>query len=205
MRTGIRICGTPALRWIGLAVLLVGLSGSTCTEDRDVQVVVTADLTAQFNATGQTNTFAGSNTVNVNGQIDTQQILDDNNLDSIDTLTVQSVFYRVITPDANPTRTITGTISVHRDANPDQGLVSLTSVLVSDPALVNWTAVPLLPGGVTEMNAALAQVLATTPTTLTVTTAGTSTPADVPTSFVWEVKIRVNVVGTAKVTVVELI
>ncbi len=203
MRTGNRIWGSPALRWIGLAVLLVGLSGSTCTEDRNVQVVVTADLTAQFTATGALNDFTGSNTVNVNGQLDIQQILDDNNLDSIDELTVQSVFYRVITPDANPTRTITGTISVQRGANPDQGLVSLTSVLISDPAIVNWTAVPLLPGGVTEVNAALAQVVANTPTTLTVITSGTSTPTEVPTSFVWEVKIRVNVVGTAKVTVIE--
>jgi hypothetical protein len=203
MRTWNRIWGMPALRWIGLAVLLVGLSGSTCTEDRAVQVVVTADLTAQFNATGALNDFTGSNTVNVNGQLDIQQILDDNDLESIDQLTVQSAFYRVITPDANPTRTITGTISVHRGANPDQALVSLTSVLVGDPAYVNWTAVPLLPGGVSEVNAALAQVLANTPTTLTVTTSGTSTPTDVATSFVWEVKIRVNVVGTAKVTVIE--
>jgi hypothetical protein len=203
MRTLKGIYEMPALRWIGLAILFVGLTGSTCTEDREVQVVVSADIIAQFAATGATNTFSGSNTVALNDEINLQQILDDNGLESIDEVTVQSAFYRVITPDPNTSRTITGQISVHQGANPDQGLVSLTSVLVDDPTYVNWTAVPLLPGGVTVVNAALAQAVAGGFPTLTISTSGTSTPADVPTSFVWEVKIRVNVVGTAKVTVVE--
>ncbi len=203
MRTLKRIYGMPALRWIGLAILVVGLTGSTCTEERDVQVVITADITAQFAATGATNEFSGSRTVFLNDEINLQQILDDNGLESIDEVTVQSAFYRVITPDPNPSRTITGAISVHEGSNPDQGLVSLASVLVDDPAYADWTAVPLLPGGVAVVNAALAQAVAGGSPTLTISTAGTSTPVDVATSFVWEVKIRVNVVGTAKVTVVE--
>lgn len=193
----------PAMRWIGLAILFVGLSGSTCTEDRDVQVVITADITAQFVAAGSTNEFSGSSTVFLNNEINLQEILDDNDLESIDEVTVQSAFYRVITPDPTASRTITGLISVHEGANPDQGLVSLTSVLVNDPAYVDWTAVPLLPGGVAVVNAALAQLVAGGSPTVTISTAGTSTPVDVPTSFVWEVKIRVNVVGTAQVTVVD--
>jgi len=193
----------PALRWIGLALLFVGLSGSTCTEDREVQVVVSADITAQFAATGQTNTFGGSQTVSVNDEIDIQQILDDNDLESIESITVQSAFYRVITPDPVSTRTITGAISVHKGVEADQQLVTLTSVLVDAPAYTDWTAVPLEAGGVSVVNAALAQVVSGVPASLTISTAGTSTPIDSPKSFVWEVMIRVNLVGTAKVTVFE--
>jgi hypothetical protein len=186
------------MRWIGLAILFVGLSGSTCTEDRDVQVVITADITAQLPATGSDNEFSGSGTAFLNNEIDLQEILDDNGLESIDEVTVQSAFYRVITPDPTASRTITGLITVQ-----DQGLVSLTSVLVNDPAHLDWTAVPLLPGGVAVINSALAQLVAGGSPSLTFSAAGTSTPTDVPTSFVWEVKVRVNVVGTAQVTVVD--
>lgn len=203
MRTMKRINGMPALRWIGLAILFVGLTGSTCTEDRDVQVVITADITAQFVAAGSDNTFSDSETVSLDQEIDLQEILDENDLESIDEVTVQSAFYRVVTPDPTSSRTITGMVSVHQGADPDQDLISLTSVLVDDPAYVDWTAVPLVSGGVAVLNAALAQIVSGGSPTLTISTDGTSTPIDVATSFTWEVMIRVNVVGTAKVTVIE--
>ena len=188
---------------VGLSVLVVGLSGSTCTEEREVQVVVAVDITAPLIALGSDNTYEGETSIDLDDELNLDEILQDNDLESIDRVTVQSAFYRVTRPDAVASRVISGGVLVRQDAGVDQTLISYQSVLVADPAIVNWTSVPLGPGGVTVLNAALEVVRTGGSAVLTVTSSGTSTPVDQATSFDYEVRVRLNVVGTALVEIIE--
>lgn len=199
-----RLNGKQMLCWIGLAVLFIGLSGSTCTEERSVQVVVTADILYPLTATGSDNTYSGQSTVSLQSEIDLDEILEENDLESIDQVTVQAAFYRVTRPDAVASRTITGSVSVCQGTScTPQTLITYQSVLVADPDLADWTAVPLEAAGVAVLNSALEQLRSGGSVLVTASTTGTSTPIDQATSFDYEVMVRLNVVGTALVEVIE--
>jgi hypothetical protein len=168
-----------------------------------VQVVVSVDITMPITALGSDNTYEGEGTIDLSDELDLDAILADNDLESIDEVTVQSAFYRVTRPDVVASRTISGSVQVREGAGADQTLISYQSVLVADPDLVDWTSVPLESGGVVVLNTALEQLRAGGTAILTATASGTSTPVDQATSFDYEVLVRINVVGTAKITVVE--
>ncbi len=187
---------------LGFVLLFFGLTGQSCTPDRVVDVVITVDLTALIHAQGSQNTFSGSTTVSVEDQIDIQKILDDNGLESIDTVTVQSVFLKTTVKDPTTSRTVSGSIDVQRTGSP-ASLVAFQSAVVDDPVWEDWNPVALQSAGVTILNDALADVVAGVPASLTFSVGGTSTPTSIATDFWWGAKLRLNVVGTKKITVFE--
>jgi hypothetical protein len=187
---------------LGFVLLFLGLTGESCTPDRIVDVVVTVDITASFHAQGTLNNFSGMTTVSVEDQIDIDQILEDNDLESIDTLTVQSAFLMTTVKDPTASRTVSGSIDVQELGAPAT-LVEFQSAAVNDPIWEDWNPVALQSGGVAVLNGALARVVAGLPATLTFTVGGTSAPTDVDTDFWWDAKLRLNVVGTRKITVFE--
>jgi hypothetical protein len=190
-------------RWLALGILVLGLTGATCTEERGVDIVVTTELIAQFQADGSINVIHDEQTVDVTDEIDLQSILDDNGYDEVKSGKIESAFYRVIEKDPVDGRTISGDVTVRKDPGTDQTLISYTNVAVNDPALEDWTPVPLEAAGVAVMNQAINSVIADLPTSLTFTADGTSNPQGSPTNFVWEVKLRVNFIVTKTVEVID--
>jgi hypothetical protein len=194
-----------ALTLAAMGALLLAAGGSSCTKDEDVDVVVTADITGPILAQGSENTYEGVSAFALSDSIDLERIIDDNDLDTIKSLKLESVFYRVLTPDAEPTRTVSDNLfTVRGSSGPEQNLFLISSVLVDDPAFVNWTSAPLEQAGVGIINTALDELRTGGHPELTFHVSGTSTPAGVPTNFWWEVMVRVQVVGTRSITVPDI-
>jgi hypothetical protein len=188
---------------LGFLVLCIGLTGESCTPDRTVEVVIAADLIADFHAQGSDNTYSGETTIDVSDQIDIQEIMDDNGLEEITEISVQSVFLKTTVKDGAPNRTVSGTVDVRRGGGADAALVAYSSAEVNSVEYEDWVAIPLETPGVTILNDAFADIIGGAPVSLTFTASGTSTPIDTATDFWWQAKLRVNVVGTKKVTVFE--
>ena len=189
----------------GLGLLILGASGSgTCTKDIHSQIVVSVDVTAPFHAQGSTGVYSATKSVDLGADINLPKILSDNSIDSIKEIDVESVFYDVTTPDAEPTRTVTNsTITVQANSGPVSPLFHLDSVLVDDPAIrdPNWGTAPLETAGVGVLNTALNNLLHGTNTQLTFSVGGTSSPTSPATDFWWQARVRLKVIGIKKVTV----
>lgn len=188
---------------LGLSLLVLGVTGESCTPDRLVDVAISVDLIAEFHATGSDNTFTGSKTVSIGDEIDINQIIEDNGLEEIDTLTVQSAFVRTTVKDPATNRTVSGSVTVRQGGGADAAIINYTAAEVNSVEYEDWVALPLETGGVTVLNEALQDLIDSGSASATFTTSGTSTPIDTPTNFTWEVKLRLNVVGTKKITVFE--
>jgi hypothetical protein len=188
---------------LGLCLLVLGITGESCTPDRFVDVAVTVDLIAEVHAIGSDNTFSGSKTVSIGDEVDINQIIEDNGLEEIDTLTVQSAFVRTIVKDPAADRQVSGSVTIRQGGGPDASLISYTAADVNSVEYEDWVAVPLQTAGVTVLNSALQNLIDSGTASATFTTSGTSTPIDTPTNFTWEVKLRLNVVGTKKITIFE--
>lgn len=187
----------------GCALLFFGLTGESCTPERDVEIVVSVDLVAQLHAEGSDNTYSGTTTVDISDQIDVEEIMDDNGIDSLISLTVQSAFVRTVRKDPAAARTVSGAIDVRRGTGPDYPVVNYTSAAVNSVEYEDWVAIPLEAAGVSLLNDALEDIVAGLGATVAFTTSGTSTPVDVPTDFIWEAKVRLNVVGMKTITIFE--
>lgn len=197
-----------ALRWVGLLVLCLGLTGETCIEEKGIDLVVGANVTALFEARGSENVYSDDTVVNLTEDADIQQILEDNGFDDKVLGRIESAFYRVVKQDAGAEdRTISGQITV--DGNT---LIEYQSVWVNDPALADWTPVPLTQAGVDYINDRLEEYfqdifLGNPPTepVVTFSTSGTSTPMDVDTNFDWEIRLKLTLVGKKYVDVPEIL
>jgi hypothetical protein len=204
MNNNYRVTGMRLFRFLGLALLFLGLTGTTCVEERVVEVVVGSDLIAEFDAAGQVNVYDDTESILIDDQIDLDQILQDNGIESIQDVSVQSAFFRVTQKDPTAGRTITGKVTVRRGSAPESELIRYSSVQVNDDAHADWTAVPLEQAGVDVLNAILDELLAgTSNLAVTFHSSGTSAPVNVESNFRYEVKVRFNVVGLVKVDVVD--
>ncbi len=211
MKTWNRFANKHALRWVGLAVLFLGLTGETCTEDREIEVVVGASVFATFEARGIVNTFHGEKVVDIATDADVRQILEDNGFEGHVIVRIESAFYRVVKKDQNATdRTVTGTVTVRREGGADMPLLS-GSAPVNDDALAAWTPAPLDAAGVTLINATLQdwvnQIVAGNPNppspVVIFTTDGTSSPQNISTDFDWEIQVKMTLAGKKTVKVIE--
>jgi hypothetical protein len=130
MKNSNRFTAVRLFQVMGLVLLFLGLAGTTCIEERVVEMVVGSDLIAEFEATSDTNVFDREETIRIADQINLQQILEDNGIDSIRVVSVQSAFFRVTRKDPASDRTIAGEIRVRRDTEPDSSLISFSSMRV---------------------------------------------------------------------------
>jgi hypothetical protein len=118
----------------GLVLLLASmpLLGSTCTDEKIVDLVIGFPTTVRLVAEGETNTHMDSDTIDVKADLDIPGALDDAGVDpsELTDVTVSEVFYRVIQPDTNdPNRTIeNGSLTVARVIG---GVPQAPAVLVS--------------------------------------------------------------------------
>lgn len=192
-------------RLLVLGCLFLLLTGEVCVEERDVDMVVAAEIIEDFVASGEINVYDGEETVFLDTELDIDEILEENGIDSLKSVTVQAAFYRVTEKDTGaPTRTITGTVGIRKGGGPETTLITLTSVAVNDDAYANWTPVPMEAPGVATLNQALAELVAgNSGVTVTFHSAGVSSPTGVPTFFTYQVRLRLNVVGTLKVKVID--
>ncbi|MBM3287871.1 MAG: hypothetical protein FJY88_11050 [Candidatus Eisenbacteria bacterium] len=201
MRAQKRFMGRSVLACVGLGLLLIGLTGQTCTEDKDVEIVVAVELTATIPAEGNTNVYHGKTSVPLAGQVDIAKIEAEYDFE-IQSVTVESAFFKIVTPQAG--RTVTGTVGVCRGAEcAAQTLIAYSSVAVDAPEYLDWTPAPLQAAGVAAVNAALADLVAGTPSAVDFFVDGNMTPIGEPTNFVWGALVRLNVVGVRNITVID--
>jgi flagellin-like hook-associated protein FlgL len=204
---------TTILRTLVLALPLV-LMNAGCIlipeiKERVVELAVGASTTVESHATGTTNVYDDTRTVDVKADVNLKDVLDENGVDVTDVKSIKlaGVSYRVTTAQAG--RTISGgTVTIGRGSSavvPTHTLV--TSFNASAASTTGWITVPLSADGVTQVNTLLDDLLKDvkgTPASNTVVTyriQGTSNPGNVDTDFVWEFKLELSIIGSVKVKV----
>ena len=196
------------LRWAGFLVLCVGLSGQTCLDERCVEMVVGATITASFEARGSENVHNDVAVVDLIDNADIKQVLADNGFEDMVVAYIESVFYRVTKRDAGaPDRTVSGYVTVD-----GMNLIEYQSVAINDPTLADWTPAPLEQAGVDYINGLLLNYfmdifingIPDPPHPIVdFECAGTSEPQGVPTDFDWEVRVKIVLVGENCLEVVD--
>jgi len=196
-----------------LACAWMLLAGSGCplipeAEERTVELAVVGSAVQEFQARGIINTYAQEEEFNLGQDIDIREILDDNGVDVavLTELSLAAVYVRCTVPDPNPGRHIAdGTVAVGRDGG---ALASLVSDFELDvDTATDWTEVSLAPAGVSVLNDALDDLLADlkagvdSDITLKYAAAGVSQPTGASTSFDWELRVDLNIVGTVTVDI----
>ncbi|MDM7914928.1 MAG: hypothetical protein ACE15D_07100 [Candidatus Eisenbacteria bacterium] len=199
--------------WAILAILLLGvaLTGEVCTEDRNVDIVVGADVVAAFQARGTENALNDEEVVSLDEEIDLSQILEDNGIDSLVSVSIEAVFVRVTKQDPTSGRTVSGNVTVGTLPGPDLALIDFTSIEVNDEIYADWSPLSLEAPGVDLLNYVLQDLVdqinggVSHPTApdLVFKVSGVSEPQSVETNFDWEFLLRLNIVGTTEVTVVD--
>ena len=175
--------------------------------DRVVELALAKSTTQTFTSTGIINVYRDSVTVDLGTEIDLAQILQDADVDSSQakSITLSGVEYRVTVPDPNSGRHIDGDVYVRREGLTEHTLVTGFSEDVN--SVTSFKTATLDANGVGDLNNLLADLLAelkggpVANKTVTFAVYGTSSPPNVSTSFTWELKITISVVGTISVRV----
>jgi len=103
---------------------------------------------------------------------------------------------------------VNGTLTTTRNGGPEFPLLS--GFTAAAGAVTGWQPAPLDPGGdaVADLNAMLDDIRAALPgspppnlTTVRYHLTGQSLPAEIPTRFTWELKVKVTIAGTVRVRV----
>jgi hypothetical protein len=196
------------LRLTVLIVLYIGLTGQSCLEDRCVDLVVGANVTAPFEARGSGNVYSDVVVVDLVNNADIQQVLEDNGFDDMVVAYLESAFYRVTKQDAGASdRTVSGAVTVD-----GRDLILYQSVAVNDPALANWVPVELQAAGVDYINGLLLTYFTDIfingnpdppHPVVTFECGGTSDPQEVPTNFDWEARVKLTLVGKTCLQVID--
>ena len=178
-----------------------------------IEIVVGAEVGAEFQARGSINTFNDEAVLNVATDADLRQILDDNGFEGLVVAQIEAAFVRVTKQDDNAAdRTVTGTVTVRRTGTVvESALITNVTEPINDASLADWQPVPLETAGVSLINQAMAEYLldlynnvaVPREPNLTFTISGTSSPQGVTTNFDWEVKVKMNLVGSKSITVIE--
>jgi hypothetical protein len=178
-------------------------------EEKVVELSVGGSVITEFEADGIINTYNETETVDFGSTLDLVQILEDAGVDadSVKAVSLTGVSYRVTVPDPNPGRAIeNATVTIRRGSGPETPL--LTNFASDVNSVTAFTTAPLDPAGVALLNDLLADLLADvqaggTSTSIEVTyhVEGDCTPAGAETSFTWQMKVDVTILGTIKVEV----
>jgi hypothetical protein len=196
---------TLKLGLLGLSV--IPFLGSTCVEEKTIELALTGSTTAGFLARGSDNTDFGTDCYDVKADLDLTKLFADNDIDASDILRIRfkGLEYRITKAQAN--RNITsGDLTVEfGDAcpfTPVAPALLVSGFSGSAAAVTDWIDVtPLLQTpGVNAMNAFLARCLAElqggAPAANTAGQfdwSGVSIP-DTATDFDWEAKLKVSIV-----------
>lgn len=198
-----------------LTVALFSMLGDTCVKDKIVEIVIGADVQAEFIASGELNTHNDNDTIDVKEDLDLANILEDNDIDANDideAPKVAGLFYR-ITQAENGRMITNGNLTVQRGSG--------TPVVLADGWSAN--AFPVTPegdwidvtyalqnGGVQLLNTFLEECLVelkggapATNTVFTYDVSGDSVPADVATNFQYRVKITFQAKLPFEATVID--
>lgn len=198
---------------IGLAALSLGAGCPTVPkiEDRTVQLAIGGSTTLPEVAVGITN-----NVVNAGGTEDLASDIDVSSLvgksldlSNVDDIKLSGIWYRVTVADPTGSRTITGTVAAGRGNGP----VSPNTPLVTNfsqgaGAVTDWIAAPLDPAGTALINGLLTDILtaakngtAVPNSAITFLYSGTSSPTGVNTTFSWQLRLNLTIIGKVKVKV----
>lgn len=197
-------------------VLALGVMNGGCVlipeiKDRIVELAVGGSTVVEFVSNGTINTYNETNTVNVLDGFNLGQILADNGIEyaNVTNIALSGVEYRITVPDPQSGRQIVdGNITIDRDGV--IGMPLITGFTANADAVTGWQVLPLDPGGaaVASINAMLNDIRTELPyspppnvTTVTYHLTGQSVPLVVPTNFTWEMKVKITITGTVKVSV----
>lgn len=204
-----------------LAVPLVAFlaMGSHCPlipeiQKRIVELAVGGSTSVEFYAQGLINTIDQTQTVDVRGDINILQLVEDAgvNISDVKDIKLSGVSYKVTKLDPSIDRQIQGgTVTIGRSSGPT---VPNTALVTNFNEGVNFVTTyktaNLDPAGVTLINALLTDLLTeaqggtpTLNTFLSYRIQGQSVPGDEDTDFKWRIKIDVSIVGTVEVDVVD--
>ena len=196
------------------AVLMASLTlGAGCPlipdiKDKVVELAVGASTIVDFHAEGSENVISETKTVDFGSTLDLKKIVEDAGVDadSVTSVKLSGVFYRVTRPDPEPSRNVTGTVSIQREGAPSA--VTLVSGFELVNGVTSFKAASLDAAGVAMVNGMLADLLNSVKTgvplpnpNVTYTVTGISVPASVATDFLWQMKVDVSIVGKVKVEV----
>jgi hypothetical protein len=198
------------------ALLLASLTlGAGCPlipdiQEKTVELAVGASTTVKFKSEGEINSHYDRRTVDFADSLDLAEILDDAgvDVDSVKSVKLANVFYRVTKQDPTAGRTIEdGNVWIRREGAADSVLL-VSSFTETVNSVIDYKVAPLSVEGVSLVNTMLADILlgvqnhVPAPNTgITYTVMGDSEPAGVPTDFEWELKIDLTIVGTVTVEV----
>jgi hypothetical protein len=193
-----------------LGALYVVLAGeSQCLKEKTVEFIVSGETIATFTADGDQNVDLGSDVVDLkqdpDQDLDIRQIANDYgvNPDSIRSVSFRGLFAKIETADAVASRAVTGDLHAQFGARPEVPIGSVTSFPAG--AVTDWIDITsnVTADGVDEINRLLEDCLLeaqngpqASDTIIAYRWAGTSTPTDQPTHFVWKVKVVINIVPT---------
>ncbi len=198
---------------IAALLLATQLLGTGCIlipkiADRVVSLVTGGSIIVPLHAGGTTNLSADAKTINLRDSLDIAAVLKNAGVDadSVTSITVQSVQWRIVTPDPTAGRTINGTILVGTGA---QGASSalITNFSGSATAVTGWQTATLNSAGMSQLNLLLAAILtelhggAMADERISYAESGSSSPTSVNTNFDYEVKLTLSIVGKVKTKV----
>lgn len=201
-RFGLALAALVAVQFLASGCIL-----TPTIEDRVVELVVTNSVTTTLHASGSTNVLTSNPSSSLIPTSDILSAIDDAGieLDSLVSISLQKVDYRVTTPDPVAARTINGSIRIGfgSSASVTPGTTLISSFTGGAGAVTPWTNVALTPAGVTLINNTLTTLLGElkshTAATHYVGYDATGTAAGGgTTNFDYEVRLTMNVVGKVK-------
>lgn len=201
------------LRLPSLALATLFLAGTGCPlipniEEKVVELAVGASVIVPFEARGIINEKGQIACFFFDEELDLRQILDDAGVDVSDVkdISLSGVAYRVARADPNPSRRIqNSSVSI---AFGDDGPASfVTNFSGSAGAVTEFTTVGLDAAGVGLVNSMLDALLASIQNDTNIplegcaTWTGQSVPLDEDTSFDWEIRLDITIVGEVTVDI----
>ena len=195
------------------ALALLASTSTSCLlipeiQDRVVELVISGSATTEWTSSGTLNNHDDQTTIDIRDFVDIRQSLEDAGVDieNVQRIAVAGMSYRTTLPDPTAGRQIVnGQVSFQRSGGSEVPLVIDFTEDVN--SVTTFKTATLSAGGVTQVNALLADLLAELQggppanTVFTYHVTGQSVPGDVGTNFTWELKLDLNMVGTISVEV----
>jgi hypothetical protein len=209
-----------AKRWLQplVLVLIVAVMGNGCllipkVQKKTIELAAGGSTTIEFPVLGTIQSGTLDQTVNLAG-LDLATVLSDAGIDgsNVKDIKLAGVEYRVSVADPEPDREITiNDITIQVGAGAEKKLVA-TPFTDAASSVYDFKLAPIdvaSSAAVLEINGLLTNLLdnlkdgTALPTSLSCTMSAASIPADASMNFTLELRLKVSVVGTMEVTVVE--
>jgi hypothetical protein len=180
-------------------------------KDREVELAGSGSVSEKFVASGTMNVQVPvTQTVDIGDKLDLQGVIKDAGIDPGDVIriTLSNVSYRVVVADHSP-RTVAGSVDVRADTTGSGSFSGSTKAFITSfsadaHSVTPWANAKLDKAGVHALNDMLAHLLFQAKSgqaatgKIEYTVAGTSSPASVNTSFTYEIRLTLSVVGRVK-------